>query len=176
MDSRRKVRLLQIQRETASIATALLRAAVRKAQSSETVGESAESPATNVTLIALRPLQQFVHADAKNQWANPERGVVKRAENPSDGRMVDAQVFADSYAIRAQNHQAFYEHNRTNRNASFIFLENSAQPKQISGIPKEALSLNRHELAQFVVGAVQKMEGVPAHIKRGVTMGSRIWG
>src|SRR5262249_17451605 len=41
----------------------------------------------------------YVHADPYSQWAHPERGVVKRAADPKDGRMVDAYVFADSYAI-----------------------------------------------------------------------------
>jgi len=37
----------------------------------------------------------YVHADPQEQWAGG-RGVVQRANDPSDGRMVDAKVFADS--------------------------------------------------------------------------------
>lgn len=117
----------------------------------------------------------FVHADAKTQWAHPERGVVKRAGDPSDGRMVDAKVFADSYALGARNHQTFYEKNRNNPNANFIFLENSGKPKQIPGVPAEALNIDRKELAQFALNTVRDLDA-PAHVKRGATMGERIWG
>lgn len=117
----------------------------------------------------------FVHADPKTQWAHPERGVVKRAADPSDGRMVDAKVFADSYSLGVKNHQAFYEANRGNKNANFIFLENSGTPKKLDGIPKEMLNLDRKELAKFAADVVAKSDA-PPHVKRGALMGDRIWG
>ena len=116
----------------------------------------------------------YVHADPKTQWAHPERGVVKRAGDPNDGRMVDAKVFADSYAMGAKNHQAFYEANRDNPSARFAFLANQGTPKLLDGIPKEALNIDRKELAQYAVEAVAKID-VPEYVKQGATMGTRIW-
>jgi len=118
----------------------------------------------------------YVHADPENQWAHPERGVVKRAQDPRDGRMVDAQVFADSYAIGARNHQSFYERNRDNPNARFTFVQNGSPPKLLDGIPSEALSIDRRALARFATKTVKEREGIPPHIVRGATMGGRIWG
>src|SRR5579883_2110653 len=85
----------------------------------------------------------YVHADPKNQWANPELGVVKRAQDPGDGRMVGCKVFADSYAIGARNMQTFYEHHKGNPNAHFVFLMNKAQPEELPGIPPKALNIDR---------------------------------
>lgn len=116
----------------------------------------------------------YVHADPRSQWAHPERGVVKRAGDPNDGRMVGAKVFADSYALGAKNHQAFYEANKENPNANFIFLENTGKPKQLPGIPAEALSIDRKELADYARDVVLNSDA-PAHVKRGATMDYRIW-
>lgn len=116
----------------------------------------------------------YVHADPKTQWADPERGVVKRASDPRDGRMVDARVFADSYAIGARNHQAFYEANRNNPNASFVFIDNTGKPSRIDGIPRAALSLDSSELATFAERAVEQ-SSAPPRVKKGATQGRRIW-
>lgn len=116
----------------------------------------------------------FVHANPETQWAHPKRGVVKRAADPKDGRMVDAKVFADSYALGVRNHQAFYEANKDNPNANFTFIENGSPPKLLKGIPPEALQYDRHQLAQFAIDAVKKSDA-PPHVQRGATMGERIW-
>jgi len=117
----------------------------------------------------------YVHADPKTQWADPNRGVVKRAQDPRDGRMVDAHVFADSYALGAKNHQAFYEKNKSNPNANFVFLDNTGTPKKLPGIPKNALNINRKELTDFALNTVNQ-EGIPDHVKQGASAGKRIWG
>jgi hypothetical protein len=122
----------------------------------------------------LRVNYVFVHADPYSQWAHPERGVVKRAGDPSDGRMVDAKVFADSYALGAKNHQAFHDKHKDNPNANFVFLANTGKPSLISGVPKEALGLDRRELARFAIKTVHE-SSAPAHVKRGGTVGERIW-
>lgn len=116
----------------------------------------------------------FVHADPKKQWADPERGVVKRASDPADGRMVDAAVFADSYAHGVRNMDAFVKANKDNPNASFTFLDNTGKPKLIDGIPKEAF-VDRDEIYQTALKTVKERQEVPAHIKRGATVGERIW-
>jgi hypothetical protein len=117
----------------------------------------------------------YVHADPRKSWADPERGVVKRAADPNDGRMVDAYVFADSYALGARNHQAFMDKNADNPNANFIFIENIGRPRRIDGIPGKALRLNRKALAKFALNVVKKSDA-PPHVKRGATIGERIWG
>lgn len=118
----------------------------------------------------------FVHADPYKQWADPERGVVHRAEDPKDGRMVDAKVFADSYAIGARNHQAFYEANKSNPNANFVFIDGRGKPTKIDGIPKDALSVDRDDLAKFANKTVHDREGsIPDRIVRAATMNERIW-
>ena len=117
----------------------------------------------------------YVHADPEVQWADPERGVLKRAANPADGRMVDAHVFADSYALGAKNHKAFYEKNKDNPNANFVFLDNTGPPKLVDGIPESALKINRNALYAYAVDKVTKSDA-PPHVKRGALMGSRIWG
>lgn len=117
----------------------------------------------------------FVDADPKVQWAHPDRGVVKRAQDPNDGRMVDAKVFADSYAHGSKNHQAFYEKNKNNKNANFIFLENGANPREIPGIPKKRLRQSAKKLADFAIETVAKNYEIPPHVRRGATIGTRIW-
>ena len=116
----------------------------------------------------------FVHADPKVQWADPDRGVVKRAADPKDGRMVDAMVFADSYAIGAKNHHAFHQANKDNPSASFVFLDNTGKPKQIPGVPKEALELDSASLAEFAQSKV-KESSAPERVKSGALVGTRIW-
>jgi hypothetical protein len=116
----------------------------------------------------------FVHADPKVQWADPDRGVVKRAADPKDGRMVDAMVFADSYAIGAKNHHAFHQANKDNPSASFVFLDNTGKPKQIPGVPKEALELDSSSLAEFAQSKV-KESPAPERVKSGALIGTRIW-
>ncbi len=117
----------------------------------------------------------FVHADPHNNWAHPQRGVVARAGDPADGRMVDAKVFADSYAIGAKNHQAFYEGHKDNPNAQFTFLDNSkGAPAKLDGIPPEALKIDRRALAYKAIHEVLK-SGAPDHVKRGALIGVRVW-
>jgi hypothetical protein len=116
----------------------------------------------------------FVHANPEVQWADPDRGVVKRAADPKDGRMVDALVFADSYAIGAKNHHAFHQANLDNKSASFVFLDNTGKPKQIPGVPKEALELDSAKLAEFAQSKVAE-SSAPERVKSGALVGKRIW-
>lgn len=118
----------------------------------------------------------YVHADPKVQWADPERGVIKRAGDPADGRMVGARVFADSYANGARNMQAFTQRHQNNPHASFTFLQNAGpKPIELPGIPPEALKIDAQELTQFAAEAVHK-SNAPAHVKRGALMDLRIFG
>lgn len=124
----------------------------------------------------LKVTYAYVNADPEVSWADPGRGVIKRANNPADGRMVDAHVFADSYAIGAQNHNAFANRNRNNPNASFIYIDSSkGTPTQVDSMPASALNVDRKKLTAFAVQAV-KDATVPDSIKTGSLAGERIWG
>jgi HK97 family phage portal protein len=116
----------------------------------------------------------YVHADPKVQWADPNRGVIKRASDPKDGRMVDAKVFADSYAIGAKNHHAFHQANKDNPNVTFTFLDNTGKPKEIPGVPQAALDIDSNELASFAEQEAEKSPA-PAHVKQGALIGRRLW-
>lgn len=131
------------------------------------IQKEAEARGLKVTYV-------YVHADPHTQWADPERGVVKRASDPKDGRMVDAKVFADSYAIGAKNHDAFHEANKDNPSARFVFLDNTGKPKLIDGVPKEALSLDADKLAEFAEKKVEE-SSAPERVKAGGLVGRKIW-
>lgn len=72
----------------------------------------------------LKPSFLFVHADPIKTW----QGVVNRAKG--QGRMVDAQLFADSYATGAKNFKAFYDKYKDKANFTFGTLE-----KDDKGVP-----------------------------------------
>ena len=117
----------------------------------------------------------YIHADPKVQWADPKRGILKRASNPKNGRMVDAKVFADSYTLGAKNHEAFHQNNKGNSSAKFLFIDNTKAPKKITRIPRSGLNLDKGELVKFATDTV-KTSNVPDHIKSGALAGHRIWG
>lgn len=122
----------------------------------------------------LKGVYAYADADPRQKWA----GVMNRAKVPEDGRMVDAQVFADSYALGAKNHQKFYDTNKDNPNAEFLFVRNGKDVgagQEIGGIPRESLEHDRHELARFALDQLHKSDS-PDHIKRGGSMGVNIWG
>ncbi len=117
----------------------------------------------------------YVHADPKTQWAHPERGVVKRAQDPADGRMVDAKVFADSYAIGARNHQAFFQQHASDPHVAFLFLKNGDPPELLDKMPVEALEYDRRELVDFATRTVKQQPSIPAHVKQGALQGTQLW-
>lgn len=119
----------------------------------------------------------YVHADPKVSWADPDRGVVQRATKQKDGRMVDAMVFADSYAIGAQNHHKFHQNHQNDPDVKFMFLKNNsgAPPDILPGVPQEALAINRNELASFAVESIKQRTDLPDHIMQGALAGTGIW-
>lgn len=118
----------------------------------------------------------YVHADPKVSWADPERGVVQRARNPEDGRMVDAMVFADSYAIGAQNFAAFHDKHKDDPDANFVILRNKgATPELLGAMPPEALSIDRHELTKFAIDTINSRPDLPEHVRSGALGGTKLW-
>lgn len=117
----------------------------------------------------------YVHADPYVAWADPSRGVVKRANDPSDGRMVDASVFADSYAIGARNFASFRENHKDNPNVKIVLIDSSkGKPKLVNSLPDEAFNIDREKLREFAAATVATRPVAP-RVKRGALVGARIW-
>lgn len=74
----------------------------------------------------------FVHADAQKAWP----GVVNRAKGI--GRMVDARLFADSYGEGGKNVKAFYDANKDDPHAEFVFAKFAAHDPAAVGKAIEA--------------------------------------
>jgi hypothetical protein len=123
----------------------------------------------------LRVAFVFVHSDPKVSWADPGRGVVKRAQDQNDGRMVDAKVFADSYALGAKHHAAFIARHGHDPDVTSVILKNGNPPMLLPGMPEEALQYDRQELAQFAIDTINNDPNVPEHIRRGALGGTQIW-
>ena len=119
----------------------------------------------------IKPVFLFVAADPMATWP----GAVDRAK--SIGRMVDARLFADSYAHGAKNFSAFHEKNKDR--ASFVFAKaKKGDPVQfLDQMPPEALSMDAEVLYGQAMQYIQsKAAELPPHIVSGATAGSRIWG
>lgn len=116
----------------------------------------------------------YVSADPEVSWADPKRGVVKRAMDPADGRMVDADVFADSYVMGARNHAAFSKKHAND--ATFIFVSNGATISKLDGVPDSDTGRSRKALRHFALKTVAKLgKDVSPRVKRGALLGQRIW-
>ena len=93
----------------------------------------------------------FVHTvgDGAKNASNTKSGLVQRAVDK--GRMVDANVYAQSYWIGNYNFQVFYDNNSTNPKFSFFKVENPGKgngptrlidPSSTSGFDKSGLTAN----------------------------------
>lgn len=122
----------------------------------------------------LKVTYAYVAGDPKVSWADPNRGVVKRAHDNSDGRMVDAAVFADSYVMGAKNHHAFHQKNKNNPNAKFLFFSAKDQ-STLDGVPEDSLKMDRKSLYHWAMGSIQSRTDVSPTVMRGATAGARIW-
>jgi hypothetical protein len=119
----------------------------------------------------IKPVFLFVSADPMTTWP----GAVDRAK--SIGRMVDARLFADSYAHGAKNFSAFHSKNKDK--ATFVFAKaKKGDPVQfLDQMPPEALSVDADALYGQAMQYIQsKAAELPPHIVSGATAGSRIWG
>lgn len=119
----------------------------------------------------IKPVFLFVHADPKKSWP----GVIERAKGI--GRMVDAQLFADSYAVGAKNFAAFYEKNKDD--ASFVFgrFKGRGEPAEIlDHMPEEASKLDADEIYEYASTYTdEKKQELPEFVYQGATIGRRAW-
>jgi len=117
----------------------------------------------------IRPTFLFVHADPKQSWP----GVVERAKGI--GRMVDAQLFADSYAVGAKNFADF--HSKAKDKADFVFAEfqGRGKPAKIAeSMPEDALKLDADDIYQYASKYMEeKKADLPEYIYEGATIGRR---
>lgn len=114
----------------------------------------------------------YVHANPQETWENPKRGVLERAGRT--GRVVDAQLFAESYAVGAKNFHAFMEQHQGD--ADFFILDNSGKtPKRLDRIPEESLKWNVDEIHKRALKAIDERPEIKPAVRRGATIGRRIW-
>jgi hypothetical protein len=113
----------------------------------------------------------FVHADPEKSWP----GVIERAKGI--GRMVDAQLFADSYAVGSQNFKAF--HDKHKDKATFVFgkFKGRGEPAEIvDDMPEEALKLDADKIYQFASKYTdEQRDTLPDYVYDGATIGRRTW-
>ena len=117
----------------------------------------------------IRPTFLFVHADPKESWP----GVVERAKGI--GRMVDAQLFADSYAVGSKNFNDFHSQHKDEADFVFGVFQGRGKPAKITdNMPEEALKLDANDIYQHASKYVdEKKADLPSYIYDGATIGRR---
>lgn len=124
----------------------------------------------------LKVSYMYVHADPKQRWSDPKAGVVQRAMNNKNGRMVDAKVFADSYAEGAKNHAAFLARHALDSDVTSLIVKNDGPvPQVLSGMPAEAVDIEANDLYQYAKSVIQQRTDLPEHVRQGAMGGQAIW-
>jgi hypothetical protein len=124
----------------------------------------------------LKSVFAYVWADPKDTWSGESRGVIRRAERK--GRMVDARLFADSYAEGAKNMHAFAEKHKSD-GTQFIFVDNrdKGAPKLLSEFPKETLAWDSEKIYKTAVDDLGRRRGsLSKSLVKGGLNGTVIWG
>ncbi len=122
----------------------------------------------------LKSVFVFVDSDPKETWGNPKRGVIERAKKV--GRMVDARLFADSYVLGAKNFKAMQDKHKENDAAEFFVLSSrNGPPKRVPEVPSAATDKSEDQIYKESLEAIHALTDLPPAIKRGGTIGQRIW-
>ena len=121
----------------------------------------------------------YVWADPKDTWEAPDRGVIRRAMRK--GRMVDARLFADSYAHGAKNMKAFHDRYKGKPGANFIFIDNrqKAAPKLLNDFPQETLAWDAETIYRDAVASLKVHKHnrtIDKSLIEGGLIGTKIWG
>lgn len=122
----------------------------------------------------LKATFAYVDGNPKVSWADTQRGVVKRAHDEKDGRMVDAAVFADSYVLGAKNMHAFHQANAKDPDTNFVFFR-AGETEELPGVPEESLRQDRKALYHWAMNSILSRDDVSPTVTRGGTNGARIW-
>ena len=88
------------------------------------------------------------------------------------GRMIDARVFLESYAYGSRNAQKIARWARERGHAVVVLDATKKTPVQLNDVPIVVDDLER---AYKKAVAELKRRDVPAYIKRGGSLGTRIW-
>lgn len=126
----------------------------------------------------IRPTYVFVHAEPGTIWEDPKGGVVERAGEK--GRMVDAQLFVDSYVDGAKNFQAFMDKaKKDGKAADFKIIDNTVKgtkpdgktfwTHEIPAIPKKAFRQDKKKLYDRCVKVLAASANIPANEKGAIT-------
>lgn len=119
----------------------------------------------------------YVWADPKDTWEASDRGVIRRAMKK--GRMVDARLFADSYAEGAKNMKQFVDQYEHSEGLDFVFIDNRSKsdPKLLTSFPDETLKWNAETIYADAVKSLKSHSDDldPALVKGGLN-GEKIWG
>ena len=119
----------------------------------------------------------YVWADPEQGWDSEDRGVIRRAMRK--GRMVDARLFADSYALGAKNMNAFYQKYKGQEGADFIFLDNRSKsnPKLLDSFPEETLKWDADKIFRSAVAGLENRRGdLDKTLVNAGLAGQKIWG
>lgn len=125
----------------------------------------------------IKAIFAYVYADPNDTWDAPDRGVIRRAERK--GRMVDARLFADSYAEGARNMHEFHQKFKDDPDAAFIFIDNrkKGEPKLMAGVPEAARSLDGEAIYAKAVRSLRaSKDRLPKALVKGGLAGTGIWG
>jgi hypothetical protein len=119
----------------------------------------------------------YVWAEPKDTWDGEGRGVIRRAMRK--GRMVDARLFADSYAVGARNMKDFHEKHKGDADASFIFIDNrdKGAPKLLDAFPDATLKWDAEAIYRDALEALEKRKGdLSEELYNAGKSGTWIWG
>lgn len=123
----------------------------------------------------LKGVFAFVDSDPDTRWENPKLGVVERAKKI--GRMVDARLFADSYADGAKNFDAFQKDTADDPDIQTLVLSSRTNPpSRTEHISKESLGLDADKIYAHASQVIDARDDLPARVRRGASTGRRIWG
>lgn len=119
----------------------------------------------------IRPTFLFVHANPDLSF----QGAVKRAKGA--GRMIDARVFADSYAEGAKNFDAFAKKNKGKANFVFAQVPKPGEPAEfLPDMPKAATEMDADKIYETASKYLDDNKNdIPAPVYEGATAGRRIW-
>jgi hypothetical protein len=124
----------------------------------------------------IKGIFAYVWADPKDTWEASDRGVVRRAMRK--GRMVDARLFADSYAEGAKNMHDFVESHKGSEH-EMVFIDNrkKGDPKLLKEFPKETLKWDAEKIYSDALKNLDKNKKKldPTLYKAGKN-GEVIWG
>jgi hypothetical protein len=114
----------------------------------------------------------YVHADPASAY----KRAISRANEK--GRMIDARVFADSYAIGGRNFHQFMRRNAQNPLASFHVIDaERPAPARVATLPRRAYTMRSRPLWKKALDTTSAMQGqLKPSVIRGAVAGTRIWG